>query len=183
MWRHHLLKYTSILGCRPIPKKSSVPLSSIRRRPFSMEEERIDSYRSAEIPSISDRLEYLFDNPLQIQELTFKENCKPLHQILDLTCSPNLQVQKDIAHRGNTKSSACKDSFSPITLIDSVYVWLTPRKGQWFLSCLQKIWQDLSTAAETLIQPYWQIGTGHRLSLLTYSIHLSPSATDRDMEY
>jgi hypothetical protein len=64
-----------------------------------MEEERtIDPYRSAEIPSISDRLEFLFDNPLQIQELTFKENCKPLNEILDLTCSPNLQVNQDIAH-------------------------------------------------------------------------------------
>ena len=51
-------------------------------------EELISSLaHSMEIPSISDRLEFLYQNPLQIQELTFKENCRPLNQIIDLTYS------------------------------------------------------------------------------------------------
>ena len=64
-----------------------------------MEEVISSLTHSMEIPSISDLLEFLFQNPLQIQELTFKENCRPLHQIIDLTYSSDLNnMTQDVAN-------------------------------------------------------------------------------------
>ncbi|XP_057380081.1 uncharacterized protein LOC130702423 [Daphnia carinata] len=48
------------------------------------------------IPSISDRLQLLFENPLHIQELIFKEKCQPLRQAIDLKYTLDLPVQNNV---------------------------------------------------------------------------------------
>ncbi|KAI9558231.1 hypothetical protein GHT06_014984 [Daphnia sinensis] len=50
----------------------------------------------AKIPSVSDRLQLLFENPLHIQELIFKEKCQPVRQAIDLTYTANQPVQKNV---------------------------------------------------------------------------------------
>ncbi|KAK4012000.1 hypothetical protein OUZ56_021102 [Daphnia magna] len=50
----------------------------------------------AKIPSISDRLQLLFENPLHIQELIFKEKCQPVRQAIDLTYTSDQPVQNHV---------------------------------------------------------------------------------------
>lgn len=56
-----------------------------------MSEMQDDKCCPAKIPSISDRLEFLFENPLLVQELIFKEKCLSVRQMIDLPCTSDLQ--------------------------------------------------------------------------------------------
>jgi hypothetical protein len=152
-------------------------------------EELISSLaHSMEIPSISDRLEFLYQNPLQIQELTFKENCRPLNQIIDLTYSSYTDLNnmtQDVAN--------ISERYQIVSLQRLIFSF---NAGRLFLRVvnnkkrpvvlvlrLENVKEFINVsrdAYETLLAD-WDRAPPVVIEL--YSIHLSRSVTNRDMEY
>lgn len=128
-------------------------------------------------PSIVDRLHYLFEDPLQLQDLVFKEKCQPLNRPVDfLTIAPKQNTVTVVSLKRLYYTYHSGGLYFRLMMDSRLFV-VPPEHVERFANCSVDIstlkdWRSASSLVTQLLNSPFAVDYASRYAMLVYDADL-----------